>query len=122
MIGLLVGLPSRRLAGDYLAIVTLFFLQLFQTLTTNGDNAFGHNVTGGPFGLLNVDPYSFFGHDLTIQHQGVFATSYLYLALAASWSSTSRCGSSIARAPAGRGARFAKTRSPPRPWACRSTG
>ena len=33
-----VGLPSRRLAGDYLAIVTLFFLQLFQTLTTNGDN------------------------------------------------------------------------------------
>jgi branched-chain amino acid transport system permease protein len=81
VIGLLVGLPSRRLAGDYLAIVTLFFLQLFQTLTTNGDNAFGHNVTGGPFGLLNVDPYNFFGHDLTIQHEGVFATSYLYLAL-----------------------------------------
>ena len=82
MAGLLVGLPSRRLAGDYLAIVTLFFLQLFQTLTTNGDSVFGHNVTGGPFGLLNVDPYNFFGHDLTIQHQGVFATSYLYLALA----------------------------------------
>jgi branched-chain amino acid transport system permease protein len=80
--GLLVGLPSRRLAGDYLAIVTLFFLQLFQTLTTNGDSVFGHNVTGGPFGLLNVDPYNFFGHDLAIQHQGVFATSYLYLALA----------------------------------------
>jgi branched-chain amino acid transport system permease protein len=80
--GLLVGLPSRRLTGDYLAIVTLFFLQLFQTLTTNGDNAFGHNITGGPFGLNNVDPYSFFGHDLTVQHQGVFTTSYLYLALA----------------------------------------
>ena len=30
--GLLLGLPSRRLSGDYLAIVTLFFLQLFQTL------------------------------------------------------------------------------------------
>src|SRR3954462_6639289 len=27
--GFLVGLPSRRLSGDYLAIVTLFFLQLF---------------------------------------------------------------------------------------------
>ena len=82
VVGPLLGLPSRRLTGDYLAIVTLFFLQLFQTLTTNGDNVFGHNITGGPFGLLNVDPYSFFGHQLTIQHQGVFAVSYLYLALA----------------------------------------
>jgi branched-chain amino acid transport system permease protein len=82
VVGILLGLPSRRLTGDYLAIVTLFFLQLFQTLTTNGDNVFGHNITGGPFGLLNVDPYSFFGHQLTIQHQGVFAVSYLYLALA----------------------------------------
>ena len=27
VIGLLVGLPSRRLSGDYLAIVTLFFLE-----------------------------------------------------------------------------------------------
>ena len=35
--GLLLGLPSRRLSGDYLAIVTLFFLQLFQTVATNGD-------------------------------------------------------------------------------------
>jgi ABC-type branched-subunit amino acid transport system permease subunit len=82
VVGLLLGLPSRRLTGDYLAIVTLFFLQLFQTLTTNGDSAFGHDVTGGPFGILNVDPYSFFGHQLAIQHQGVFAVSYLYLALA----------------------------------------
>ena len=35
--GFLVGLPSRRLVGDYLAIVTLFFLQLFLTVATNGD-------------------------------------------------------------------------------------
>jgi branched-chain amino acid transport system permease protein len=80
--GLLLGLPSRRLSGDYLAIVTLFFLQLFQTLTTNGDDAFGHNLTGGPNGILNVDPFSLFGHDLPVQHGGVFAVSYLYVALA----------------------------------------
>ena len=79
--GLLLGLPSRRLTGDYLAIVTLFFLQLFQTLTTNGDSAFGHNLTGGPNGMLNVDPFSLFGHDLAVQHQGVFAVSYFYVAL-----------------------------------------
>ena len=28
-LGLVLGLPSRRLLGDYLAIVTLFFLQIF---------------------------------------------------------------------------------------------
>ena len=56
IVGLLVGLPSRRLTGDYLAIVTLFFLQLFQTLTTNGDSAFGHNLTGGPNGILQGRP------------------------------------------------------------------
>jgi branched-chain amino acid transport system permease protein len=80
--GLLLGLPSRRLSGDYLAIVTLFFLQLFQTLTTNGDSVRGHNVTGGPFGILNIDPYSFFGHELPIQHDGIFNVAYLYVALA----------------------------------------
>ncbi len=82
VVGFLLGLPSRRLTGDYLAIVTLFFLQLFQTLTTNGDSAFGHNLTGGPNGLLNVDPFNLFGHNLVVEHQGVFAVSYLYVALA----------------------------------------
>jgi ABC-type branched-subunit amino acid transport system permease subunit len=81
-LGFLLGLPSRRLSGDYLAIVTLFFLQLFQTLTTNGDGIRGHDITGGPFGIQNVDPFSFFGHTLAVEHQGVFAVSYLYVALA----------------------------------------
>ncbi len=81
LVGLLLGLPSRRLTGDYLAIVTLFFLQLFQTLTTNGDNAFGHNITGGPNGILNIDPFHLFGHNLSVQHAGVFAVSYYYVAL-----------------------------------------
>jgi branched-chain amino acid transport system permease protein len=80
--GLLIGLPSRRLVGDYLAIVTLFFLQIFLTVTTNGDDLFGlGNVTGGANGILRVDPLSFFGHSLTVQREGVFAVSYLYVAL-----------------------------------------
>src|SRR5689334_14098616 len=62
--GLLLGLASRRLSGDYLAIVTLFFLQLFQTITTNGDSIKGHDITGGPNGILRVDPFHLFGHDL----------------------------------------------------------
>jgi len=82
LLGLLLGLPSRRLSGDYLAIVTLFFLQLFQTVMTNGDSAFGHNLTGGPNGILRVDSFHLFGHHLAVQHQGVFAVSYYYVALA----------------------------------------
>jgi branched-chain amino acid transport system permease protein len=83
VVGLLVGLPSRRLSGDYLAIVTLFFLQLFNTVATNGDKFFfgAGNVTGGANGILRVDPLDFFGHDLAVQHNGVFAVSYYYIAL-----------------------------------------
>ena len=58
IVGYLVGLPSRRLIGDYLAIVTLFFLLVFPTVTNNGDNIRGHNLTGGANGILNVDPLS----------------------------------------------------------------
>jgi branched-chain amino acid transport system permease protein len=82
VVGLLVGLPSRRLTGDYLAIVTLFFLQLFLTVGTNGDELFGHNVTGGANGILNVDPLSFFGHELPVSTDGLFNVAYLYVVLA----------------------------------------
>ena len=82
-VGFLVGLPSRRLSGDYLAIVTLFFLQLFTTVTTNGDDLFGHDLTGGANGILRVDPLSFFGHALPPSASGgLFNPAYLYVVLA----------------------------------------
>jgi len=82
-VGFLVGLPSRRLTGDYLAIVTLFFLQLFLTVTTNGDDLFGHNVTGGANGILNADPLSLFGHELPPTLEGgLFNPAYMYVVLA----------------------------------------
>lgn len=86
IVGLLVGLPSRRLSGDYLAIVTLFFFQLFITVSTNGDDIFGHNVTGGSNGIggadVNVDPLDFFGWDLPqIKSSGAFNVAYLYVAI-----------------------------------------
>ncbi len=83
IVGFLVGLPSRRLTGDYLAIVTLFFLQLFLTVTTNGDDLFGHNVTGGANGILRVDPLSVFGRALPVSGgDGLFNPAYLYVVLA----------------------------------------
>jgi ABC-type branched-subunit amino acid transport system permease subunit len=61
-LGLLLGLPSRRLLGDYLAIVTLFFGQMFVQIVTNLDRfkppwaSKPLNVTGGPNGIFGVDP------------------------------------------------------------------
>jgi branched-chain amino acid transport system permease protein len=86
VVGLLVGLPSWRLSGDYLAIVTLFFFQIFIVVVTNGDHLFGHNVTGGSNGIGGVDanmrPFNLFGHDVAVAHNGVFNIAYLYIALA----------------------------------------
>jgi branched-chain amino acid transport system permease protein len=70
LLGFVLALPSRRLSGDYLAIVTLFFLEIFNNFTTNGYtwNWLGlgatHDVTGGPTGLTNIDPFRVFGHEL----------------------------------------------------------
>jgi branched-chain amino acid transport system permease protein len=59
IVGLLVGLPSRRLLGDYLAIITLFFGQIFYNVVGN------LSITNGPNGLTNLDPLSFFGLQIT---------------------------------------------------------
>jgi ABC-type branched-subunit amino acid transport system permease subunit len=67
LLGFLVALPSRRLVGDYLAIVTLFFGELFFTVYQNGQHmsllGFGRarDVTGGPNGIPNIDQFNVFG-------------------------------------------------------------
>jgi branched-chain amino acid transport system permease protein len=67
IVGLLVGLPSRRLFGDYLAILTLFFGQAFVIFVNNANRIdfpiFGHtDLTGGSNGIANIDPLNFFGY------------------------------------------------------------
>jgi ABC-type branched-subunit amino acid transport system permease subunit len=82
VVGYLLGLTSWRLVGDYLAIVTLFFGQIFLTLLINGDKALGQNVTNGTQGISSIDPLSFFGRALPVAHEGIFNVAYLYIALA----------------------------------------
>lgn len=62
LLGLVLGVPSRRLLGDYLAIVTLFFGQAF-VVFVNAANPKG--LTGGANGIANVDPLNLFGYKLT---------------------------------------------------------
>ena len=81
LLGLLLGLPSRRLIGDYLAIVTLFFAQIFVVMATNADritlpwNDGPTDFTGGPNGITDVDPISIFGYEFDS------IRSYLWLSL-----------------------------------------
>jgi ABC-type branched-subunit amino acid transport system permease subunit len=83
LFGLLLGLPSLRLAGDYLAIVTLGFGQIFMLLANSMDRVRipgseqNLNITGGPNGITNLDPIQLFGLRLST------VTGYFYLLLAA---------------------------------------
>jgi branched-chain amino acid transport system permease protein len=57
--GILIGLPTLRLRGDYLAIVTLGFGEIVPILARNGDNISGFNLTAGPHGINLIDPPGF---------------------------------------------------------------
>ena len=63
LLGLFLGTSSRRLLGDYLAIVTLFFGQAFVVFTNTANPA---GITNGSNGLANVDPLTFFGGRIVI--------------------------------------------------------
>lgn len=52
--GLAVSLPTLRLHGDYLAMVTLGFGQIVRILLNNMDRPI--NITNGPNGIVAIDP------------------------------------------------------------------
>jgi len=57
--GFALGTTSIRLSGDYLAIVTLAFAQVFKLLLINLDSPV--NITGGVNGIYNFDAINIFG-------------------------------------------------------------
>jgi branched-chain amino acid transport system permease protein len=58
--GILIGLPTLRLRGDYLAIVTLGFGEIVAQVARNGDaEGLGFNLTNGPPGINPIDPPGF---------------------------------------------------------------
>jgi ABC-type branched-subunit amino acid transport system permease subunit len=100
ILGLLLALPTRRLTGDYLAIVTLFFGVMFVTFVNQGYHwdwlGFGgaHDITGGPTGLTQVDPFRIFGHELTQVRDYIWVEigGFLIVALALAFANHSRTG------------------------------
>jgi len=60
--GILIGAPTLRLRGDYLDIVTLGFGEITYVLLINLDRPI--DITGGPSGIVSIDPPSFLGYAL----------------------------------------------------------
>ena len=57
--GILIGLPTLRLRGDYLAIVTLGFGEIIPQFVRNADNFHGFDLTHGTFGISPIDSPGF---------------------------------------------------------------
>ena len=55
--GILIGLPTLRLRGDYIAIVTLAFGEIIRVIAINGEDIsiFGYPLTNGNKGITPID-------------------------------------------------------------------
>jgi branched-chain amino acid transport system permease protein len=86
--GVVIGAPTLRLRGDYLAIVTLGFGEIFRITVGNLDGVSGPQVTNGPNGVPNIPDLVFFGYDFGESHTiagfelGSYANYYLLMLLA----------------------------------------
>ena len=57
--GAIIGAPTLRLRGDYLAIVTLGFGEIIPKFFQNGDDLGGFNLTNGTIGIKAIDAPGF---------------------------------------------------------------
>ena len=53
--GVIIGAPTLRLRGDYLAIVTLGFGEIIPRFFQNGNDLAGFNLTNGTIGIKAID-------------------------------------------------------------------
>ncbi len=59
VVGIVIGLPTLRLRGDYLAIVTLGFGEIVPQFVRNGNDFAGFDLTAGSFGITPIDSPGF---------------------------------------------------------------
>jgi branched-chain amino acid transport system permease protein len=64
--GVLLGAPTLRLRGDYLAIVTLGFGEIIRIFLNNLNRPY--NITNGPQGITLIDPLQIAGVSLSKAH------------------------------------------------------
>jgi branched-chain amino acid transport system permease protein len=67
-LGLIIGSPTLRVSGDYLAIVTLAFGEIFRITMINLDGEAGPDVTHGSNGIPAIPNLNLFGFDFGHRH------------------------------------------------------
>jgi len=89
LVGIIIGLPTLRLRGDYLAIVTLGFGEIVPQFVRNADSIKGFDLTHGSFGISPIDSPGFgaglgaaLGLPESYQQSTNRAELYFYTALA----------------------------------------
>jgi branched-chain amino acid transport system permease protein len=72
MFGVLLGAPTLKLRGDYLAIVTLGFGEIVRIFLNNLSQPV--NITNGPQGVYLIDPFQIrgFGFDFDFSKEEIF--------------------------------------------------
>jgi branched-chain amino acid transport system permease protein len=87
IMGVVIGAPTLRLRGDYLAIVTLGFGEIFRITMNNLDGQSGPSLTNGPNGIPAIPDLSVGGFSFARSHSfaGItidrFGNYYLLLVL-----------------------------------------
>src|SRR5215211_4180831 len=67
-LGLIIGSPTLRVSGDYLAIVTLAFGEIFRIAMINLDGEAGPDITHGSNGIPAIPDLNLFGFDFGDPH------------------------------------------------------
>jgi branched-chain amino acid transport system permease protein len=87
LFGMLLGAPTLKLRGDYLAIVTLGFGEIIRIFLNNLNAPF--NLTNGPQGITLIKPIEIAGISMAKAHTigpltipSLYSYYYLFLALA----------------------------------------
>ncbi|GAB3912059.1 branched-chain amino acid ABC transporter permease [Microlunatus endophyticus] len=84
-LGLVIGSPTLRVSGDYLAIITLAFGEIFRLSMNNLDGSDGPDLTHGSRGISDTGDLNLFGFDFGATHTiagieiGRFANYYFIL-------------------------------------------
>ncbi|WP_328839785.1 ABC transporter permease subunit [Streptomyces europaeiscabiei] len=66
--GVIIGAPTLRLRGDYLAIVTLGFGEIFRITVLNMDGTSGPDITNGSNGISSIPNLNILGFDFGQEH------------------------------------------------------
>ncbi|MFD9910377.1 branched-chain amino acid ABC transporter permease [Streptomyces sp. NPDC059063] len=67
--GVVIGAPTLRLRGDYLAIVTLGFGEIFRITMNNLNGRSGPDLTNGSQGIPNIPDLEILGYNLGVPHE-----------------------------------------------------